>query len=257
MIRTHDELVTEQFAQQAQLFANAPVLHAAAALDPLVQAAKPQPTDMILDVACGPGTVVAAFAPHVAHAAGLDATDAMIRQARTLAARQSLDHVSWYVGDVYALPFDDGAFDIVTCRFAFHHFENPAAALREMLRVCKSGGRVVVCDAVVSDDPAKAAAFNAMQRLRDPSTVAFRTSAYFVQTFADAGLPVPTITRYQLPVEMEALLATSFPLDDNRDAVRALLRAAVPDDAIGARVRDADGQIHFEYAVAIFAAMNC
>lgn len=256
MTTRHDDLIAEQFAQQAALFANAPVLHSAAALDLLVQAAAPKPADLMLDVACGPGTVVAAFAPHVAHAAGLDATEAMISEARKLAAARDLDHVSWYRGDVYALPFDDGAFDIVTCRFALHHFERPERALAEMVRVCKPGGRIVVCDAVVSDDPVKAAAFNAMERLRDPSTVEFRTLAFLTGLFGEAELPPPLVSRYQFPVEMEALLATSFPAHDDRDGVRRMLRAAIAEDLAGATMREQNGQILFEYSVAILAAVK-
>ena len=253
---SHDDLIAHQFAQQAASIAGAPVLHSAAALEMLVRAATPVATDVMLDVACGPGSVVAAFAPHVAHAAGLDATEAMIFEARKLAARSDLGHVSWYEGDVYALPFDAEAFDIVTCRFAFHHFEEPARALAEMVRVCKPGGRIVVCDAVVSDDPGKARAFNVMERQRDPSTVEFRTLAYFVDLFEAALLPPPTIASYQVRVEMEALLATSFPANGDREGVRALLLAAATDDAIGANVSADNGVITFAYAAAIFAAVK-
>ena len=53
-----------------------------------------------------------------------------------------------------------------------------------MVRVARPGGRIVLCDAFASDDPAKAAAFNAMERLRDPSTVEFRPLAFLRGLFA-------------------------------------------------------------------------
>ncbi len=80
-------------------------------------------------------------------------------------------------------------FDIVTCRFAFHHFQEPEKALAEMVRVCRPGGRVVLCDGVASDDPAKAGAFNRMERHRDPSTVEFRPLAFHLSLFAGAACP--------------------------------------------------------------------
>ena len=116
---------------------------------------------------------MAAFAGWLRHATGLDATEAMLDQARALAASRGLV-MSSAAGDVYPLPFQDGRFDIVSCRFAFHHFEAPERAFAEMARVCKPGGRLVLCDAVASDDPDKAAAVNAMERYRDHSTVAFQ-----------------------------------------------------------------------------------
>src|SRR4029450_12875420 len=109
------------------------------------------------DVACGPGSVVAAFAGHVRRAVGLDATEAMLGEARKLAAAARVKNVDWHRGDVYALPFAAATFAIVTCRFAFHHLQAPARAFAEMVRVCRPGGRIVLADAVASDDPAKAA----------------------------------------------------------------------------------------------------
>ena len=125
----HDATVADQFTRQAVQFAASQVHHNQAALDLLVGAAGPRPEDVSLDVACGPGSVVVAFAPRVRRAIGLDYTEAMLDQARQLAARSGLGNVEWHRGDVYALPFADGAFDIVSCRYAFHHLLEPAPSL--------------------------------------------------------------------------------------------------------------------------------
>src|SRR5436853_6072775 len=144
----HDATIADQFSRQAAQFAAAPALHNQAALDLLVEAARPAPVDVSLDVACGPGSVAIAFARRVRRAVGLDATEAMLDQARQLAARSAIANVEWHRGDVYALPFADGAFDIVSCRFAFHHLQEPARAFAEMARVARTGGRIVLCDAM-------------------------------------------------------------------------------------------------------------
>ena len=157
---THAATIADQFTRQASQFAASPALHNEAALALLVEAAGPRADDVSLDVACGPGTVVCAFARRVRRAEGLDATEAMLAEARRLAAAAGVENVAWHRGDIYALPFAAAAFDIVSCRFAFHHLEAPARAFAEMVRVCRPGGRIVLCDAVASDDPAKAAAFN-------------------------------------------------------------------------------------------------
>lgn len=251
---SHQSLIADQFTRQAELFARAPALHEAGALDALVQAARPSRDDVSLDVACGPGTVVAAFAGHVRHATGLDATEAMLDQARALAVSRGLTNVEWRQGDVYALPFDDCSFDIVSCRFAFHHFEAPERAFAEMARVCRSGGRVVLCDAVASDDPEKAAAFNAMERYRDPSTVAFRTLSYLGGLFAAAALPEPIMSFYQVPVELNALLKLSFPVADDREGLRAMIEDAVEGDKMGVNARWDGERMRFDYAAAILVA---
>ena len=67
-----DAAIRDQFARQAAVFAAAPALHNDAIHTLMIEAARPQLSDGLLDVACGPGTVVAAFALLVAQAIGVD-----------------------------------------------------------------------------------------------------------------------------------------------------------------------------------------
>jgi hypothetical protein len=112
----------------------------------------------------------------------------------------------------------------------------------------------VLCDAVASDDPAKAAAFNAMERFRDPSTVEFRPLVCLVALFAGAGLPEPEVCFYQLPAERERLIAVSFPAGDDRAALRAMLDAAVDGDPMGAGARRDGATMWFHYHAAVLVA---
>jgi ubiquinone/menaquinone biosynthesis C-methylase UbiE len=253
-IGTHQATIADQFSRQAELFAAAPALHNQAALDLLVDAAAPRAGDAALDVACGPGTVVVAFAARVRQATGLDATQAMLDEARKLAARSGVGNVAWTQGDVYALPFADGAFDIVSCRFALHHFEDPARAFAEMVRVCRPGGRLVLCDAIASDDPRKADAFNAMERHRDPSTVAFRPLAVLLGLFAGAGLHAPQARFYQVPAERDRLIGMSFPTDDDRARLRDMIDRSVDGDTMGLEARRDGDTVKFAYPSVILAA---
>lgn len=164
-----------------------------------------------------------ALAKRVRYVVGLDATPSMLKQARGLASRQSLDNVEWRAGDVYQTPFADSSFDVVTCRFAFHHFENPALAFAEMVRLAAPSGRIVVCDGLASDEPAKAEAFNAMQRRRDPSTVEFRTLLYLRRLFEAAGLGDPQVQRFDVPYLASDLIARSFPVNDDRAGLLAMI----------------------------------
>jgi len=250
----HDATIADQFTRQAAEFAASSVLHDRAALDLLVAAAGPQPSDVTLDVACGPGSVVAAFARRVRRAEGLDATQAMLDEARKLAAREGLANVAWHRGDIHALPFPAGAFDIVSCRYALHHLLEPQRAFGEMLRVCRPGGRIVLCDAVTSDDPAKAAAFNAMERYRDSSTVEFRTLGFLRGLFAAAGLPAPSERFYGVPAELKRLVAMSYPVDDDRAGLRAMIEASLEGDTMGVNARREGGTVHFAYPAAVLVA---
>src|SRR2546423_13313196 len=112
----------------------------------------------------------------------------MIAKAGEHVAALNLINGAWHVGNVLPLPFPDSAFSVVVSRFAFHHFTDPLAVLREMARVCTRPGRIVVADMAASDDPARAAALNRMERLRDPSRSGALTLAAMPALFAAASL---------------------------------------------------------------------
>jgi ubiquinone/menaquinone biosynthesis C-methylase UbiE len=251
---THQNLILDQFTRQATPFSTAAPIASEAALRLLVEAAAPRPDDVLLDVACGGGIVVCAFAPHLRHATGIDMTPAMLERARALAAERGVGNVDWRQGDVAALPFPDGAFDIVTTRFAMHHFPDPARVFAEMVRVCAPGGRVVVADTYASADPAKAAEFNRLEKLRDPSHTRALPLSEMKRLFVAAGLGEPAVGSYELRDEVKNLLARSFPNPGDGARIIAMFRASARDDSLGIPVRVDGEAIHYAYPVAVCSA---
>ncbi|HJW70523.1 MAG TPA: methyltransferase domain-containing protein [Candidatus Binatia bacterium] len=250
----HRDRILDQFTRQALPFSTAPGIRDEAALQLLVETSGAGPDDSVLDVACGPGLVVTAFARVVRHATGIDVTPAMLERAREVAAGAGLRNVSFLEGDVTHLPWPDGSFSVAVSRFAFHHFQDPAAVLGEMRRVCRPGGRIVVCDLLASDDPVKAAAFHRIEVLRDPSHVRALTLAELTGLCSGAGLPGPRAAFYRLEFELEGLLERSFPRAEDVATIRAAYVASAEDDGLGLGTRRVRDQIRAAYPVAILAA---
>src|SRR5438105_3984259 len=203
----HSRLIRDQFTRQAMPFSTATPIADESALRLIVAAAEAGPDDTVLDVACGGGIVVCGFAPHVSHATGIDMTPAMLERARALAAEKGVGNVSWREGDVTRLPYPDGAFTIAVTRFAVHHFPDPSAVFAEMVRVCAPGGRIVVVDTCASPDPAKAAEFNRLELLRDPSHVRALPLVELKGLFEGAGLGEPRTSFTELRDTVTHLLA--------------------------------------------------
>ena len=248
----HRSRILDQFTRQAVPFAQAQAIRNQEALERIVKMAEAGPEDTSLDVACGPGLLACAFARVVRHAVGIDLTPAMLEQARKTQAEQQLQNLSWHQGDVTALPFPDEHFSIVSSRFALHHLEQPLAALKEMLRVCKPGGRVVVAD--MSPAPEKADALNAEERLRDPSHVRAMPLAELRDLFTKAGLPAPRVETYRLEGELEDLLSRSFPNEGDADRVRRIFADSLTNDALDLATRSEKGKIYYGFPVAVLGA---
>ena len=248
----HQHEILDQFTRQATPFATAPDIRDEAALKLIVECSGAGPNDTVLDVACGPGLVVAAFARVVRHATGIDITPAMLDRARAHAAAQGLANVTWHQGDVLPLPWPDASFSIVTSRFAFHHFLDPLAVLREMTRVTAPGGRVVVIDSTPTRE--RADAFNRMERLRDPSHVRSLPVDEHRELYAIVGLPEPRVTSYRLEGELESLIGRSFPHPGDDEKIRELFRQALADDALDIQPRLENGQIRYGFPVSVLVA---
>ena len=248
------EVVHQQFALKAGLYASAPALTNPAALDVLLELSRVGAEDTVLDVGCGAGVVVCAFAARARHVTGIDLVPAMIERARALQAEKGLSNVSWQVGDVLPLPFLDHAFTLVVSRYTFHHFTDAGAVLAEMRRVCAPGGRVVVADMMASADPAKAEALNRMERLRDPSHVRAMPLAELEQLFHRAGLAPARQASYGLEFEVEQLLAGSHPRPGDADQVRSMFAESVDTDAMGLGTRREGNRLLFSYPIAVLRA---
>ncbi|HEX5587062.1 MAG TPA: methyltransferase domain-containing protein [Acidimicrobiia bacterium] len=112
-----------------------------------------RPGTRVLDVGCGPGTITADLAARVAPGpvVGIDAAADIVEAARESAASVDADGAAislrFDTGDVYALDFPDGSFDVVHAHQVLQHLADPVAALREMRRVCAPDGIVAARDA--------------------------------------------------------------------------------------------------------------
>lgn len=121
-----------------------------------------------------------------------------------------------------SLPFADGAFDVVACRTAAHHFADPAAAVREMGRVARD--RVLLVDTLFMGDDAEEA-----ERLRDPSHVRNYTDAEWRSLVEEAGLAVAEARFYEHAIDFPAWLARTGCEGEDAARVEALWGDRVAD----------------------------
>lgn len=115
-----------------------------------VRMARVQPTDDVLDVACGTGDLTRAFADaRPRRVVGLDFTPQMLDIARTkrLHPRGASENTIEYVqGDALNLPFDDASFDVLSIAFGIRNVADPERALAEFRRVLRPGGRLIILE---------------------------------------------------------------------------------------------------------------
>jgi ubiquinone/menaquinone biosynthesis C-methylase UbiE len=253
MSARHDAVTVEQFTKQAEPFAALHTLRTDAEIVRLMcEAARPRPGAAVLDVACGPGLVALALAESAGHVTGLDLTPAMLDKARELQRRGGRPNLSWVLGRADALPYPRASFDAVVTRFSFHHLTEPAKALAEMVRVCRPGGRVVVCD-VYMTTAEQAAEYDRLERLRDPSHVRALPLEELRALLRQAGLADVSEAFARLPMALGQLLAASFPVPGGAEEIRRAFAADVRGDLLRLGVREEQGGLHFAFPVVVLA----
>jgi ubiquinone/menaquinone biosynthesis C-methylase UbiE len=190
MSKKHKETVQKQFTKTADAFTKFAVRDSAEVVAEKVEFAKPQPHELVLDVACGPGAFVLAIAPRVSFATGIDLTPEMLRQAGQFQAEKQIANAVFARADADHLPFPDASFDLVSCQHTFHHITKPALVLMEMMRVMKTQGRLLIVDPLAPESDSKFELFNHIERLRDPSHTSCLRLTTFLNMFEEHGLEV-------------------------------------------------------------------
>ncbi|MDF2990990.1 MAG: ubiE [Microbacterium sp.] len=123
-----------------------------------LRAVAPKRGERILDLAAGTGTSSMAFVPSGAQVVAADFSRGMIAEGRR--RHGNVPNLEFVQADATDLPFQDGEFDAVTMSFGLRNVNDPRRALRELRRVTRPGGRIVVCE--FSHPPSRA--FNGLYR---------------------------------------------------------------------------------------------
>ncbi|WP_119727137.1 class I SAM-dependent methyltransferase [Thermomonospora amylolytica] len=162
------------------------------------------------------------------------------------------DGTSTVCADAAALPYRDGTFTLVTSRFALRRLGDPARALREMVRVCRPGGRVVVAEVVRPsyDAPAR----DRLERLRDPAHPGLPALDDLARLLTEAGARVRRLDRINVERPLDQWLA-----DATDPAIAEGIRQALIDELdggprTGARPRVIGGELWYTDTWAHLAA---
>jgi ubiquinone/menaquinone biosynthesis C-methylase UbiE len=247
------ELVQSEFSKQAEAMARAPAFSAEAVTKRFKAAIGAKAGGVMLDLACGPATLMARLAPAMRLSVGVDVTPKMIQVARATCAANSAT-TRFVESPAEWLPFATAAFDCVVTRLSVHHFLDPLVVLREVKRVLKADGLLVVGDVVSSEDPTERRLHNALEQLRDPTHVRMLPASELLELVHAAGFRVTGtdhwLQRRQFK-EWAAIVANARSLQSLEVAMRTIAEAGI---TAGIGLRASADVVEFDHRWAFIAA---
>lgn len=235
--------VREMFGKTAEAYVASPGHASGADLNRLVELAAPSLTDRALDVSTGGGHTALALAPHVATMVASDLTPRMLAAARNFLTASGVANASYVIADAERLPFLDASFDLVTVRIAPHHYASLSAAVREMARVLRPGGRLVLVDNIAPEDATLDALGNRWEQERDPSHVRNYTVSEWRAHLADVGLTITDVEVMRKTYEFAPWVERMQMPADARAQLEAEMLAAPPAAQAHYEIEAADGHI--------------
>ena len=224
--RPHETLVADQFGPRAADYVASAVHAAGADLDRIADLARAARPARALDLGCGGGHVSFALAPWAGHVTACDLSPDMLAAVAAEAARRGLSNIATHEARVEALPFSDGAFDLVASRFSAHHWTDLDRGLAEARRVLAPGGGAVFADVISAGGPLVDTFLQALELLRDPSHVRDRTEAEWRGALARAGFVAGRATFGRLRLDHPSWLARMAVPAHMAKAIAALLATA-------------------------------
>ena len=155
-------------------------------------AAQIRPQDVVLECACGTGMISKVIAPRCRHLTATDLSVGMLRQTKKTCA--AFRNVTVKKADILHLKAPDHCFDAVVAGNVIHLLDDPQAALKELTRVCKPDGRLIIPTYINEKaDGSTSLIIRLLSKLGADFKRQFTAESYR-QFFLDAGFPAPEIT---------------------------------------------------------------
>ena len=218
----------------------------------VIKLARPNGDSLALDVATGSEHTAAALAPHVEEVVCIDITPEMIAEAEKLTRELELGNVRFCLANAHALPFQDRAFDIVTCRRATRHFSDIAQALREMKRVLRSDGRLVLDDRSVPEEDFADSCMNELDRLHDGSHVREYHPSHWRRLLEASGFAVDVMEPYFKHLPLTSLTANVSP--ESSEKIRAIVKRLTDEQRKTMNVVEIGGEVYLNHWYVMLSA---
>lgn len=220
--------IQQQFARTSHAYLTSKTHAGDTDLDIILVLLTPEEHMSVLDVATGAGHTALKIAPFVREVVATDLTQEMLSRVEELKQRRNSTNVTPILADAEDLPFEDAAFDAVTCRIAPHHFLEIQKSVAEIGRVLKPDGIFILEDSISPLDEELDRFINTIERVRDRTHIRSYSLPEWHVFAAHARLAVEETVIYRKRHDIADWIERAAISDTEEQEVWKLLRTASP-----------------------------
>lgn len=226
MEKAHEKVVTAQFGPRAQAYVESAVHAQGADLEALKAIVSDARPEQALDLGAGGGHVAYLMAPHAAQVTASDLSPDMLAAVAATARDRGMENIKIVEAPAEELPFADGYFDFLACRYSAHHWRDFYGGLREARRVLKRGSHAIFIDAYSPEPALLDTHLQAVELLRDTSHVRDYAASEWTAALGRAGFALAGCQTWRLRMDFPVWTARMRTPKENVRAIRALQSAA-------------------------------
>lgn len=226
MHKAHDKVVESQFGPRAKAYVESAVHAQGADLEALEASVREARAEHALDLGAGGGHVSYVMARHAALVTAVDLSSEMLAAVAATARARGLVNVRTTRAPAERLPFADGCFDFIGCRYSAHHWRDFDGGLREARRVVRTGSRAVFVDAYSPGTALFETHLQSLELLRDGSHVRNYTAGEWITALERSGFALSGCRTWRLRMDFPVWTARMRTPEENIRALRTLQDAA-------------------------------
>jgi SAM-dependent methyltransferase len=192
----------------------------------IVELADPSHTEVVLDIVTGLGHVAKALSPFVERIDAIDPDKELIDEAQNQAMKEDLFNIRFSHGDPSAVACSDEIYDIVTARLALRHFGDASKLIKEVGRVLKPGGRLLMADSLAPPHPDLESFLKNLNSLYDKSHIRSYSLAELEIILSRENFDIDLIEIYPKEHDFETWAETQSLSNDTKRMISLMLTSA-------------------------------
>jgi SAM-dependent methyltransferase len=224
--KTHKDLVGAQFGPRAKAYVESAVHSRGPDLDALELIVRDIAPSRALDLGCGGGHVAYLLARHARKVTATDLSSEMLAAVAETATSRALHNIETAEASADRLPFEDGTFDFLACRYSAHHWRDFEGGVREARRVLQRGATAAFIDVVAPAHPLLDTHLQVVELLRDTSHVRDYNAAEWIAAVGRSGFALNSYRTWRVRMDFPVWIARMRTPELHAVAIRSLQDAA-------------------------------